>query len=203
MDGAKMTASELADLIGMCGDGGYNQDAATMLRQQQAEIEALKQIIDANNLSQNIGQFVKPTNEPVGYYYAKACIDIRDCSEQMKRNGIPLYTHQYERPHNTVLVPCDKLAEMQAEIETLKAHPVKELALTDEEMISIYEKDWSGIKCGLGMAVEQAILRKAPVKELTDEEIRHIQAQCHLKDVGYDGFIMRFARAILLKAQEK
>ena len=34
----------------------------------------------------------------------------------------PLYTHQYERPHNTVLVPCDKLAEMQAEIETLKQH---------------------------------------------------------------------------------
>ena len=40
-------------------------------------------------------------------------------------------------------------------------------------------------------------------KVLTDEEIRHIQAICHLKDVGYDGFIMRFARAILLKAQEK
>mgnify|MGYP003671166885 FL=1 len=41
------------------------------------------------------------------------------------------------------------------------------------------------------------------VKELTDEEIRHIQAICHLKDVGYDNFIMRFARAILRKAQEK
>ena len=41
-----------------------------------------------------------------------------------------------------------------------------------------------------------------PVKELTDEEIRHIQAICHLKDVGYDNFIMRFARAILRKAQE-
>ena len=41
------------------------------------------------------------------------------------------------------------------------------------------------------------------MRELTDEEIRHIQAQCHLKDVGYDGFIMRFARAILRKAQEK
>ena len=40
-------------------------------------------------------------------------------------------------------------------------------------------------------------------RELTDEEIRHIQAQCHLKDVGYDGFIMRFARAILKKASEK
>ena len=37
-----MNANELADLIGMCGDGGYNQDAANMLRQQQAEIEALK-----------------------------------------------------------------------------------------------------------------------------------------------------------------
>ena len=35
--------------------------------------------------------------------------------------GIPLYTHEYERPHNTVLVPCDKLAEMQAEIEALKS----------------------------------------------------------------------------------
>ena len=42
-----------------------------------------------------------------------------------------------------------------------------------------------------------------PQLELTDEEIRHIQAQCHLKDVGYDNFIMRFARAILRKAQEK
>ena len=46
-------------------------------------------------------------------------------------------------------------------------------------------------------------LLKPTAKELTDEEIRHIQAQCHLKDVGYDGFIMRFARAILRKAQEK
>ena len=36
------------------------QNSATMLRKQQAEIEALKQIIDANNLIQNIGQFVKP-----------------------------------------------------------------------------------------------------------------------------------------------
>ena len=36
------------------------------------------------------------------------------------KNYVPLYTHQYERPHNTVLVPCDKLAEMQVEIEALK-----------------------------------------------------------------------------------
>ena len=31
-------ALELADLIGMCGDGGYNQEAATMLRQQQEKL---------------------------------------------------------------------------------------------------------------------------------------------------------------------
>ena len=41
-----MNANELADLIGLCGDGGYNQDAANMLRQQQTEIEALNQRIE-------------------------------------------------------------------------------------------------------------------------------------------------------------
>ena len=41
-----MNANELADLIGLCGDGGYNQDAATMLRQQQSEIEALKKELE-------------------------------------------------------------------------------------------------------------------------------------------------------------
>ena len=64
-------------------------------------------------------------NEPVAYIdpYDLERLPHYDChigSQQLK-NGIPLYTHQYERPHNTVLVPCDKLAEMQAEIEALKA----------------------------------------------------------------------------------
>ena len=187
-----MNANELANLLEV--DSWYKlvtrEEIATMLRQQQAEIEALKQIIDANNLSQNIGQFVKPTNEPVGYYYAKACIDIRDCSEQMKRNGIPLYTHQYERPHNTVLVPCDKLAEMQAEIETLKAHPVKEL---DEQFKKGFEagkeEGWKAHKF------------HHPVKELTDEEINEIVWQQNLL-LGNDD-LRKFAKAILRKASEK
>ena len=76
-----MNANELADAlddvvanyIQMIADVDFS-DVATMLRQQQAELdravelytdkaienEALKQIIDANNLIQNIGQFVKP-----------------------------------------------------------------------------------------------------------------------------------------------
>ena len=38
---------------------------------------------------------------------------------------------------------------------------------------------------------------KPPKKRpLNDELIRDIQAMCHLKNVGYDTFIMRFARAI-------
>ena len=57
--GTRMNANELADELNRKCTGRLVGFAATMLRQQQAEIEALKQIIDANNLIQNIGQFVK------------------------------------------------------------------------------------------------------------------------------------------------
>ena len=154
-----MNANELADLIGLCGDGGYNQDAATMLRQQQAEIGALKQIIDANNLSQNIGQFVKPTNEPVAWARQDGVIAFHKKPEVDSQGfkWFPLYTH-----------------------------PVK-------------EQDESFDRTASHMAGEYVSYKA----ELTDEEIRTIQAICHLKNVGYDNFIMRFARAILRKAQEK
>jgi len=62
-----MNANELADeLVWMAKNRGdsISRQLADIVRQQQAEIEALKQIIDANNLNQNIGQFVKPANEP-------------------------------------------------------------------------------------------------------------------------------------------
>jgi predicted aminopeptidase len=42
-----------------------------------------------------------------------------------------------------------------------------------------------------------------PTKTLTNAEIQTIQDMCHLKNVGYNTFIMRFAKAILRKAQEK
>ena len=78
MTAKKLTAEELAVKMEM-GNHDWADDAAEMLRQQQAlieqlektqdylykthdadkaEIEALKQIIDANNLNQNIGQFI-------------------------------------------------------------------------------------------------------------------------------------------------
>ena len=45
-----MNANELADLIGLCGDGGYNQDAANMLRQQQEQIDKLTAIVALREL---------------------------------------------------------------------------------------------------------------------------------------------------------
>jgi hypothetical protein len=67
-------------------------------------------------------------NEPVAWKVAEMVFDIEESAIEMAKvygdEIIPLYTHQYERPHNTVLVPCDKLSEMQAEIEALKAEIV-------------------------------------------------------------------------------
>ena len=44
-----MNAYELADLIGFCGDGGYNQDAANMLRQQADLIRNLQKSLGFKN----------------------------------------------------------------------------------------------------------------------------------------------------------
>ena len=83
-------------------------------------------------------------------------------------NNEPVAWINLERWKDTSSYLEDCVADMKLEsagiVIPLYTHPVKELALTDEEMISIYEKDWSGIKCGLGRAVEQAILRKASEK---------------------------------------
>ena len=104
---------------------------------------------------------------------------------------IPLYTHPsehdlgiaeaigFEKGHKSAEA---MLRQQQAEIEALKAGKIR-----------AYD---NGVEDGRKPNTNL-------VKELTDEEIRHIQAICHLKDVGYDNFIMRFARAILRKAKEK
>jgi hypothetical protein len=41
-----MNALELADAIEICNNCGYNLDAAKVLRQQQAEIEHLKELFE-------------------------------------------------------------------------------------------------------------------------------------------------------------
>ena len=114
-----MNANELAEIIEHLENARYigASKAAEMLRQQQAEIEALKQIIDANNLNQNIGQFVKPTNEPVAYV-DPIWMDRPDLvmSHQLEIGKL------FARTQFTNYVP-------------LYTHPVKEL--TDEEIMQI------------------------------------------------------------------
>jgi hypothetical protein len=110
-------------------------------------------------------------NEPVAWMHQNP--DYAISKHQSLEYNIPLYTHQYERPHNTVLVPCDKLAEMQAEIKALKAHLVKELTeilatikcLSDEvspykEYENTYSDGWLDA-CNTVYDEVFAILRKA------------------------------------------
>jgi len=62
----EMTANELADKCNRLQGEiilGFLADCATMLRQQAQEITMLKQIIDANNLQSDIGQFKKASEK--------------------------------------------------------------------------------------------------------------------------------------------
>ena len=82
------------------------EDLKSVVRQQQAELdravelytdkamenEALKQIIDANNLNQNIGQFIKPTNKPVAWTDGKGNYFDKNSFFPVD-DLIPLYTH--------------------------------------------------------------------------------------------------------------
>ena len=208
------------------------EDLHEMLSQQQAEIEALKQIIDANNLNQNIGQFVKPTNEPVawmqtftqvkdGVELVKHAVNI----EQVGINDIPLYTH-----------PADTISykDLHQMVKNVLAHPVKELndggepvknATYWKRQYNLMATQNDNLKSGLYHANEQIkYLESHPVEEqdesfdrtashmageyvsykaeLTDEEIIQIN-----KDEGTcwdvpDRFAIQIARAILRKAQE-
>ena len=135
MTANELPADQLADLLDEIPVGDFEsldhhhftRQAATMLRQQQAEIGRLKQIIDANNLNQNIGQFVKPTNEPVAWIsvlgidlIGQKFTDVRVSLTKTDVASIPLYTH-----------------------------PVKEL--TDEEIIDLINKHIDYVPDGDGM----------------------------------------------------
>jgi len=72
-------------------------DCANTIRQQAQEIAMLKQIIDANNLSQNIGQFVKPIDEPVAWMFRGYLYDVDPSDWAVHEHPnvpvIPLYKH--------------------------------------------------------------------------------------------------------------
>ena len=199
------------------------QNSATMLRQQQAEIEALKQIIDANNLNQNIGQFVKPTNKPVAWMDYLEHSDVYDLN--VSGRGIPLYTHPVKEEH----FEDEPQAEELHEIMQSNTHPVKEqykfgvdwskdgnavivLKICEDGVAEVVfmdyqkathpvkEQDESFDRTASHMAGEYVSYKA----ELTDEEINKIYLE---KYDGHMGFlspdeVREFARAILRKAQE-
>ena len=140
-------------------------------------------------------------NEPVAWAVWEGSVhDMfftkEDADELCRLKGgdaksVPLYAHQYERPHNTVLVPCDKLAEMKAEIETLKKDN-KELNAIAQRM-AMAESD---ARKSLQWMKDVEAMGSCAHTELTDEEIDDVW-------FSYKGDIKDFARAILRKAQEK
>jgi len=67
------------------------RESAIMLRQQAKEIAMLKQIIDANNLQSDVGQFIRPIDEPVAWMTENGT--IFDELPPISGGLISLYTH--------------------------------------------------------------------------------------------------------------
>ena len=135
-----MNANELAKLLEV--DSWYKlvtrEEIATMLRQQQAEIEALKAAkIRAYNNGVEDGRKPDTNNEPVAWMNKIATSWVTTTPDEFKDEWIPLYTH-----------------------------PVKEL--TDEEIIEIglltTDPRFSHIESPLLLEFARAILRKAQEK---------------------------------------
>ena len=92
-----------------------------------------------------------------------------------------------------------KIKEQQDRIGVLEGNYKIQLNILKKQRDYIDQLE-QGLQASIDLNKAQA---ERQVKELTNEEIRTIQDMCHLKNVGYNTFIMRFARAILRKAQEK
>ena len=87
-----MNAYELADLIGFCGDGGYNQDAANMLRQQADLIRNLQKSLGFKNSGYetiNLTPQTKPlSDEEIKELIVNKVTDYELCRAIEERHGI-------------------------------------------------------------------------------------------------------------------
>jgi len=142
----EMTANELVDeLISFMTEDEYTDldktifKTVNMLRTiptLKKEIAMLKQIIDANNLQSDIGQFIRPIDEPVAWIAigdnTSVFFDL-DCALSIDDNPTPLYTH-----------------------------PAK--TLTDGEILNIYLEQTNGNKDLDILEFAKLILKKAGEK---------------------------------------
>jgi len=128
-------------------------DCANTIRQQAKEIGMLKQIIDANNLQSDIGQFIKPIDKPVAW------ISVEPVAMRYDFDG---YGYMY--------IDSGSGSDWQTREkgEFLYIHPIREL--TDEEI----ESEWFKVfkpETGIGKNITngiydfaRAILKKASEK---------------------------------------
>ena len=149
------------------------QNSAAMLRQQQAEIEALKAEIVSIEKNTDYwadkANWIKP-NKPVAYVSTTGLNDIEwtDASHSLNY-GDALYTHPIKEHFED-----EPQAEELHEIMQSNTHPVKELHLslqkskqTGELLAVTYTDDEHRIV--------EVLWQKSPVKELTDEEITELK----------------------------
>ena len=174
-----MNANELADYLQNKAEVELNprlQESATMLRQQQAEIEALKEQIKENDVCLKI--LMQRLDDGTNEHY---CLVWEDAYGKLKvvdkypppEGSIKLYTH----PAN----PYQSITDTKIEPTIVSyTHPVKEhfedepqaeelheilqsnLELTDEEWIITYQT-WA-LTGNDPLALKRAILRKAQEK---------------------------------------
>jgi hypothetical protein len=125
-----MNANELANLIGLCGDGGYNQDAATMLRQQADLIRNLQKSLGFKNSGYETINLTPPvawmSNGKEFYVQKNYCPDF-----------IPLYTH----PAETITLAELRKTELYRTEQTRSLREFLEpKELTDEEISQVYKE---------------------------------------------------------------
>ena len=159
------------------------EQAATMLRQQQAEIEALKLQIHTTLTNRDLRTYDGKTemnNEPVAWINVeKRRLEwdkptLWETPTVVKLDRIPLYTHPLKEPNYKFGVDWSK-----------DGNAVTVLKICEDGVAEVVFMDYQEVT--------------HPVKELTDEEIGQ------LKGEWYRGNYVSFydlVRAILRKAQE-
>jgi hypothetical protein len=160
-----MNANELAD-INEWSCCAHSKEVSAMLRQQQAEIEALKLQLHTTLTNRDLRTYDGKTemnNEPVAWIsvlgidlIGQKFTDVRVSLTKTDVASIPLYTHPVKEQDESF----DRTAShMAVEYVAYKAE------LTDEEIIKVYE-DMLGVASAKGSAIDfaRAILRKAGKK---------------------------------------
>ena len=151
-----MNANELADLIGLCGDGGYNQDAATMLRQQADLIRTLQKSLGFKNSGYETINLTPPVAWINLDRFKDEALYLADCVSENKVENMGITTPLYTHPAKTLI--DDPLVNFKPVWQEKL-----ELTLTDEEILEFRDKVPYSLGSDL-IEFARAILRKAQKK---------------------------------------